>query len=412
MKNSSIDTHITRNTSSVASAEFLWGLGMPVLLDSTFLQIFIPSLGGSNHLIGAIPSIFSGCSALFAPLSAMLTSHLTSKRNTVFFFHIFCGFPVIAYGIILPYCSKPSALTLFIILYTVFSVFLGTLLPLWQNFLTRIFSPKMILKSLSVMFISQIVARILGGIAIAWYIKQYPLEARNGSGIFICAGSLFIAGAIPFLFVNEGKPVKAREKAHSFRSLFHAIRTIVGNKNFRFFMLSTLELTALTCVIAFFAKFAHDLRGINASVAGGLFTSALFSGAIIANIVFGWVGFLSIKRKYIASKCALICAITAIIFASSLPIFIAAAFVMGISRGIVMLSYTPAVKAISGQADATDYFSALPIAMLPFSVGIPVAAGFILDYFGSTLFSYQIMFALMIGITIASIWFIGKVKRM
>ena len=61
-----MDQYFRRNTFGISSVEFLWGLGMPVVVESTFLQLFLRNLGASNFLIGLIPTLFSGGVAVFA----------------------------------------------------------------------------------------------------------------------------------------------------------------------------------------------------------------------------------------------------------------------------------------------------------------------------------------------------------
>ena len=51
-----IDTYYKRNVIGISGCEFLWGLGLPVVLESTFLQLFLKSLGASSFQIGLIPA--------------------------------------------------------------------------------------------------------------------------------------------------------------------------------------------------------------------------------------------------------------------------------------------------------------------------------------------------------------------
>ena len=38
--------------------EFFWGLGFPIVLESTFLQLFLKNLGASSFVIGIVPALF------------------------------------------------------------------------------------------------------------------------------------------------------------------------------------------------------------------------------------------------------------------------------------------------------------------------------------------------------------------
>ena len=50
------DSYFRRNVFGVASVEFFWGLGFPIVLESTFLQLFLKHLGASSFVIGIVPS--------------------------------------------------------------------------------------------------------------------------------------------------------------------------------------------------------------------------------------------------------------------------------------------------------------------------------------------------------------------
>ena len=52
-----MDQYFRRNTVGISSVEFFWGLGIPVVMESTFLQLFLRNLGANNFLIGLIPSL-------------------------------------------------------------------------------------------------------------------------------------------------------------------------------------------------------------------------------------------------------------------------------------------------------------------------------------------------------------------
>ena len=50
------DRYFRRNVFGVSVVEFLWGLGFPIVLESTFLQLFLKSLGASSLLTGEVSS--------------------------------------------------------------------------------------------------------------------------------------------------------------------------------------------------------------------------------------------------------------------------------------------------------------------------------------------------------------------
>ena len=48
MDASSNDRYYIRNVFGISAVEFLWGLGLPVVVESTFLQLFLKNLGASG----------------------------------------------------------------------------------------------------------------------------------------------------------------------------------------------------------------------------------------------------------------------------------------------------------------------------------------------------------------------------
>jgi hypothetical protein len=59
-----LDRHFRRNTAGISLVELLWGLGMPPLFESTFLQLFLYRLGATSLLIGLIPTLAAAGGAL------------------------------------------------------------------------------------------------------------------------------------------------------------------------------------------------------------------------------------------------------------------------------------------------------------------------------------------------------------
>ncbi|HEY1405153.1 MAG TPA: hypothetical protein VF857_00950, partial [Spirochaetota bacterium] len=80
----------------------------------------------------------------------------------------------------------------------------------------------------------------------------------------------------------------------------------------------------------------------------------------------------------IAKTCAVV-AITSLVFATHLAVFIIASFLIGIARGVNQLAYPPAVKLLSRKNDMTDYFALTQLFALPFSFVIPFLSGIVID---------------------------------
>lgn len=407
-----IDRYFLRNTVSVTAVETFWGLALPLVVESTFLQLYLRSIGASSTVIGLIPSLFALGLALAAPVSALLTAHLVHKRRAVVLTHILASLPFMAYGALLllqPGAGRPAV---FLTFYALFTALIGLTIPIWQNFLMRIFSPRKVLLALSLMYGVQVAARIAAGFAIAGAVQLFAFSSSGAAVIFILVGASFFCGSMFFLLSHEksASHVSARDRAHSLHSLARTGLRIVRERNFIWFLLNTLEGTACICVISFYANYAVEHRGVSQAVAAGMFTVFVYAGAVSANVLFGTLNLLLLKGKYIVSKLCALAGIALIIAAPGYPLFLAASFFVGISRGTSQLAFNPAVKAITGLEDSTDYFSMAPLFTLPFTVGIPWAAGAAIEHWrGSGDLPYTAVFVCMGFIVALTMLFISKV---
>ncbi len=391
-----IDSYFLRNTVSISGVELFWGLAIPVLFESTFLQVFLKEIGASNLIVGLIPAILSIGIMLFSLMSAYLTSHLERKKIWVTVTHAVASLPLILFGILLVYTDAEYRVGLFLVCYSSFALMLGLTMPMWQNFTVMIFSPGKAIKGLSIMMTTQITTRLIGGLVIFKSVERYSFSIESASIIFIAAGLLCLAGSFCFLPVRETAgniPFQAKNR-HNFKTLIESGRSIIRNRNFMLYLLSSAEIYATTTVIAFYANYAVEWRGIDKSAAAGLFVSFIYLAGIIINILVGWMGLFKLKTKFIIARSATLCGTIAVLLSSSLPHFLAASFLIGISRGINQSAHVHAVKKLSGLHDATDYFAISLLLVFPFSFGLPSLSGLVLDMNrGHGSLSYIIVFS-------------------
>lgn len=393
-----IDSYFARNTASISAVELFWGLAIPVLFESTFLQVFLREIGASNLTVGLIPAILSVGIMLFSLMSAYLTSHLERKKLWVILTHAFAGLPLIIFGAVVTYIDARSRVGFFLVCYSLLSLMLGLTMPMWQNFTVMIFSPRKALKGLSIMITTQITTRLIGGLVIFKSVEQYSLSIESSAVIFIAAGVFCVAGSFFFIPVKEsaGEIAAEAKNRHSIRSLIDSGKSIIKNRNYMLYLFSSMEMHATITVIAFYANYAVEWRGVEKSAAAGLFISFIYLAGIIINILAGWMGLFSLKTKFIIARGAALCGTVLIIFSSALPHFLAASFLIGISRGINQSAHVHAVKELSGLHDATDYFAISLFLMFPFSFGLPSISGFFLDTGGgSSVISYIIVFSVL-----------------
>ncbi len=410
----SLDSLFFRNTAGISAAEFFWGLGLPVLVESTFLQLYLRKLGASNLLIGMVPAILFAGLSVFGLFSGYLTSHLESKRKAIIVTHVFGSLPFPLLGIVLLATGFNSlSIPMFFVSYGLFSALLGLMVPLWQNYIVKIFSETRAVQGLSIMWIVQNITKIISSFIIARAVDRFTITAQSSGFIFILAGLSCLVGSFWFLVTREGEREQEEEpverEVNFFRHLFRAGKTSLKDKNFIFFLVSDIETYAILGTVAFYANYAVEHRGISIAAASGLFIAFYYIGGFAANVFLGSLDLLPLKKKFYLSKVFSICALVLLILFGGLWSFLTASLFMGFSRSNRSLLYPVAVKQLVKNRDVTDHFALAYVIQLPVSVGLPLLSGRFLDLLsGYGLLSYKLLFTIMIGIVAMSTVFLWK----
>jgi MFS family permease len=390
-----LDRYFRANVFGISSVELLWGLGMPVVIESTFLQLFLRHLGATSFLIGLIPTLLSGGVALSSLFSYSLTAPLPRKRTAVVLVHVAAALPVLGFGVTLVFTGfRSSTLAVFLGAYALFSIGVGLLIPAWQNYLVKIFSERRAISAMAVMMTVQSAAKLAGSLYLVRIVERYSFSARGASLVFCLVGVVFLAGSFPFLLTTEeaGQPAPSPPRAAPPRSL----RAVLGNRGFLLFLGTDLEYFALSGVISFYANYATEFCGVSPALASGLFVAFNYLGGVLANALLGWADLFSLRNKYLLTQALAVLGILLLVFHSAPWVFYPASLLIGASRGTRSMVFAPAVKRLSGVPDATLYFAVSTILVLPLSTALPLVNGAFLDRFAHLgAWSYRIVFLAM-----------------
>jgi MFS family permease len=406
------DKYFLKNATGVSVVEFIWGLGFPILLESTFLQIFLKTLGASDFLIGLVPCIFITGISTFPILSSYLTRNHKHKKTIVLNLHIFSSFAIIFFGIALFFVKTPSyILILFFISYIVFSLSIGLTLPVWLNFLVKIFSERKSVSGFGIMMCAQHIAKLISSFAVLKAVEEYGFSTSSAAYIFLIAGLLFLTGSFFFIFTKEiSEDKKVLKNSESFST--HTKKTIIEilkNKNFLKYLIGDLDNYIVITIISFYAVYATEFFSIKASTAAGLFAGFYYVGSIIANLLFGpfdFIRFMDMKRKFLSTKVIAITGLLLLIFFPVLQGFLLASLLFGLCRGIRSNIFSPSVKMFSNREDATGYFALAPMVTIIFGSGFPLFCGTLLDMTGSMQAgAYKLMFSISIFLTLIFLYF-------
>jgi MFS family permease len=407
-----LDRFFVRNVTGISLVELLWGLGMPVVFESTFLPLFMRHLGASSFLVGLVPMLSSAGVAVSSLLAYSLTAHRQRKKTAVVVVHVVTSLPLLFFGLLLLFTGfSPSTLALFLCAYAAFSLAVGLILPVWQNYIVKIFSDKRTGPAMGTMMIAQSAARLAGSLFLARVVEVYSFSARGAGMVFTLMGTLFLLGSFPFILTVEEAGRHSPGRSALPRHL-SSIRRLFANRAYLAFLATELEYFALAGVIAFYANYATELCGVSPAVASGLFAALGCSGGVLVNGILGWGNLLSLRGKYVLTKSLAVSGVLLMAFHSALWVFLLTSFLMGVSRGTRSMVFAPAVKRLSGQADATLYFSFAPILLLPLSTGLPLANGAFLDAAsGLGAWSYRIVFLAMAALCGVGLFFSVRMGR-
>ena len=151
-----------RNTSGISAVEFFWGLGLPLVFESTFLQLFLGRLGASYLTIGFIPTIVFIGQAFFGIIAAYQTRKIVNTRKIVIIYHVYPGLIILAFGIYLLISGTflPSTIVVFFFTYLIFNAGIGMILPIWQNYTVKLFKSSQVMPAFSVMMLTQSAGRL------------------------------------------------------------------------------------------------------------------------------------------------------------------------------------------------------------------------------------------------------------
>jgi hypothetical protein len=202
----------------------------------------------------------------------------------------------------------------------------------------------------------------------------------------------------------------AKKNAHDLKTFAGAIIKIIQNKNFMLYLLGMTEAFTCITIISFYANYAVEYYAIPQALAAGIFVACIYTSGIAVNILFGWFNFFSLKNKLIISRLFALCAVGCLLAANSLAWFLITSLLLGGSRAISNLCFSPAVKRFSGIHDATDYFAVSQVLLLPLSFGIPYMSGLFLDAFTNMgVLSFKILFGICGLLIIISLACVAKI---
>lgn len=400
------DLYFKRNVCAVSLVEFFWGLGFPLVLESTFLQLFLKSLGASSFAIGIVPSLLIGSISFFPLFSSYFSRNYRYKRMLVLYLHLATGLAILLFGVlVLSIGDADNILVFFFLCYGGFSICLGLTIPIWLNYNVRIFSEAKLVPSLGYMMLFQNMAKIISSFFILKFVEKYAFSIESSAYVFIITGLVFIVGSSAFILTKElADPDDPEPDEVSF---FHYTRDslteILNNRRFLLYLVADLDFYIVLTALSFYANYATGYYGVNPAIAAGFFVACIYAGSITVNILLGTMNLLSLKQKFVLSKGVTVTLLLLLVFFPAAPTFFVISFMLGFVRGTRNMVYSPSVRRFTSRTDMTPYFSIAPVLTLPFAAGFPLLFGWMLDnlaYLQAD--SYRLLFGISMLFSVAA----------
>ncbi len=404
------ESSFKKNIYAVGAAEMFWGLGFPLILESTFLQVFLKNLGASSFLVGLVPAMYLFCSSCFPVFASYLTRNLVRKKRMVLIVHLLPSFAIFGLGCVMFFTPEHLYIPLFFSAYLLFSISLGMAIPIWFNYLTSIFPDTKTVKGMGFMMLGQNVGKVIFSFFILHVVERYQLSGGSCAALFLTAGIFLIIGSLCYLFTVEILlPSNQIPQTTSFvRYSKEMFAEVVSNRPFLLYLIADLDFYVVLTIMSFYANYATGYHGVASGVAAGVFVGCIYAGSIVVNIFLGTMDLLSLKKKFVLSKAISLAALLLLIMMPWNGLFFLVSFMLGAVRAIRNMIYTPAVKRLSGQEDATPYYAYAPFLTLPVAFGLPLLFGFSLDHYEALgEGSYQLLFFVafcLIGLTLLATW--------
>ncbi len=415
MLNGNIDLkkYFWRNVLAISISEFFWGIGLPVILESTFVPLFLTKVGATNLEIGFTGSIFNVSIAIFPFISAYFSSKLEYKRAINVWLQIIPSLAVMLLGLsYFLFTDLRHVYYIFIFFYSLFSIGLALSSPVWQNYVVKIFAPEDSIKGMSFMMFSQNVAKLLSGFILLIFVSNFGVNLKSAGIVFFASGIMFLVGSFCFFFTKEkGDCVKENHHKSPLSFIMETLKNLLKNKDLILFFLQDIEFTIIFNVVAvFYGKYAVEWGNISYADVSGIFVIFMYIGALTANLILGFTKKYNIKVKYMFIKVSSILSLILLVTSKTPVSFYFVSFLIGFSRSGRFNLYGPVVKKLSQVEDASPYYAMLSFLMLPISVGLPALSGFLLDilktFAGQ---SYVFLFGILLFITILTLFSFLKI---
>lgn len=386
--------------------EFSWGFGVAFHSTYAVIPLFLKTLGAPDMVIISIAGLFSILVAFPMLFSAAMGRNIRNIKKTVILSHSVVLPPIFTAGFIFAFFAPtgPYAWVYYYICFIFYGLALGVIIPIWTEFLSRVFPRKNRGHYLGISFAFNSIGGFVGGILIKLLLNSSIAFPNNfGWGFMIMGGSILI-GIVVFLFFNIDH--KSADTPHkTIAEFLSEIKTIIQtHKNFRYYLFSRIFITAHFPAMSLYAVYTQDLFGFDISEAG-VFTVLQVIAFGIGSVSAGKIGDRwGHKIAITLSFTGYLLAIISTIFANSMFDVYAIFIFLGLGQGGFMPSAMNMIYELAETRDSKIYMALIDTFLAPFILIMIVTAGVMNPIIGTRNLLMTLGCLVFIGLMLLTFW--------
>lgn len=285
-----VSQNLRHNILALGGDFALFMVGLSLASQSTILPAFAVHLGASNVVIGAIPAVMTVGWLLPSLFAAGHTEALQRKLPFVLRYTIWerAPFLVLAFAAFFLADSAPEltlALVLTLLLVTTGTT--GILMPAWMDIVARAIPINLRGRFFAGASLVGSAGGFVGGFAAAAFLAAFPAPA--GYGVCFLLSALFMGASYVALAFTREPRSGAASPVQPLRTYLSRLPALLRrNRNFSRFLIARALNVLGMMASGFYTVYALGAYAVPTSQVG-VFTTVLFSGQIVGNVMFGWL---------------------------------------------------------------------------------------------------------------------------
>jgi MFS family permease len=263
---------------------------------------------------------------------------------------------------------------------------------MWSNLVAKLLPAETRGRSFGHLFLAGGITGVIGSAAASKFIEWQGFPNGFGTGFLVC--SVICAGSVSCFFFLREPPHPEPVVQQGLRDFLKGIRQdVLGQRNYRFYLLSQVLAGLGAMAVPFFAVVARNQFTLDVKV-GATFTAIVLLGRIIGCPLAGLIGDRHGFRVVAFFPPLLLLVATGLALAvSHAGVFYLIFALVGLARAIDSVAMINLPIEFSPHADKTSFLAVRGTVVSPVQALAPLLGGFLVDAFRG---SYVLPFALAI----------------